>query len=249
MGGIRAGKFQMPLVQVNMAKNFDEWRDALRRFFGPGQNFVYADVDGNIGYQATGLLPVRSYDGGVLLDGASGQQEWNGFIPFDDLPRFYNPPEGRVVTANQNPFPAEWKYQVSGDFDPGYRARQIHALLESREGWSPQGMMTVQKDVYSASMKRLGNAVVRAYDAKRPGNPDEATRDAVDALRNWNGQMEKGTPAPMVGALMYQQIRTALVDRIGVKNVEYTSAIGTPSSTVFSSSVQSSGSQTGMQRF
>ncbi len=67
---------------------------------------------------------------------------------------------------------------------------------------------------------------MRAYDARRPGNPDEATRDAIDALRNWNGQMEKGTPAPMVGALMYQQIRTALVDRVGVKNVEYTSAIG-----------------------
>ena len=69
-------------------------------------------------------------------------------------------------------------------------------LSSGRAKAGPLGMMGIQKDVYSASMRRLGNAVVRAYYAKKPQNPDEATRDAVDVLRNWNGQMEKGTPAP-----------------------------------------------------
>ena len=220
------GKFEVPLVQLDMAQNFSEFRAALRRFYGPGQNFVYADVDGNIGYQATGLLPIRNgFDGGVVLDGSSGQQEWNGFVPFDDLPTALNPTDGRVVTANQNPFPEDWKYAVSGDFDPGFRARQIRALLTSHEGWKPEDLIKVQKDVYSAFMDHLARATVRAYDAKKPSGAEEATRDAIDVLRTWNGQMEKGTAAPMVVSLVYQQVRIALAERVGPKASEYSSAV------------------------
>ena len=107
-----------------------------RRYPGPGQNFVYADVDGNIGYQAAGMLPIRkNYDGDVPVDGASGDFEWDGFIPFDQLPSFYNPPRGWIVTANQNPFPENYPYprerrfwravSLERDSGPAARARLV----------------------------------------------------------------------------------------------------------------------------
>ena len=95
----------------------------MTRFPGPGQNFVYADVDGNIGYQVAGRLPIRkNYDGDVPVDGSSGEYEWEGFIPFEQLPPFYNPPQGWIITANQNPFPANYPYRVHGDFAAPFRA-------------------------------------------------------------------------------------------------------------------------------
>jgi len=109
--------FQFPFPQLNRAGNWQEFTAALARFPGPGQNFVYADVDGNIGYHATGLLPIRkNYAGDVPVDGSSGNFEWQGFIPFDELPSFYNPPRGVIVTANQNPFPPDYAYTVNGNF-------------------------------------------------------------------------------------------------------------------------------------
>ena len=89
---------------------------------------MYADVDGNIGYHATGMLPIRSgYNGDVSVDGSSGQFEWTGFIPFDELPAFYNPPQGLIVTANQNPFPKGVEY-------PGSMAGSRRNIVPIRSG-------------------------------------------------------------------------------------------------------------------
>src|SRR6202011_789615 len=109
------GSFQFPFLDLNRAGNWQEFTAALARFPGPGQNFVYADVGGNIGYHAAGRLPIRkSYDGDVPADGSSGDYEWQGYIPFEELPSSYNPPSGWIVTANQNPFPQDYPYRVHG---------------------------------------------------------------------------------------------------------------------------------------
>jgi penicillin G amidase len=210
------GGFDFPFFQLNAAQNWTEFRAALQRFPGPAQNFVYADVDGNIGYQVAGRLPLRrTFDGDVPVDGASGEFEWDGYIPFEDLPTSFNPPSGMIVTANQNPFPPDYKYRVSGDFGPAYRAVQIRALLSARKGWRPEDMLAIQKDVYSAFSHFLARELVRAYDAR--GRRNEQLRDAAEILRGWNGQMEKGLPAPLVVTLAYQQVRRALADRASPK--------------------------------
>jgi penicillin amidase len=112
-----------------------------------------------------------------------------------------------VITANQNPFPVEWKYPVHGDFDPGYRALQIRSLLTARQGWKPEDMVVVQKDVYSPFLHALSQEVVRAA-----GSRQEMT-EAVGQLRNWNGQVEKGLAAPMIMQLFYQEMRRRLAER------------------------------------
>lgn len=208
-----ADGFQFPFLDIDRARNWTEFTAALSRFPGPGQNFVYADVDGNIGYHASGRLPIRlsGCRGDLPADGAAGDCEWQGYIPFDDLPQFYNPAPGLIVTANQNPFPADYKYTVSGNFSAHYRSNSIRALLHTREKWKPAEMLAIEKDVYSPLSSFLAQQAVAAFDASKNSNPQ--LKDAVDALRRWNGQMEKGTAAPMIAALLYTELQKAAANR------------------------------------
>ncbi len=206
------GIFQFPLLDINRARNWTEFVAGLSRFPGPAQNFTYADVDGNIGYHAAGRLPIRTtYDGTVPVDGASAKFEWQGFIPFDRLPSFFNPSAGWIITANQNPFPPDYPYAVNGVFAAPYRSWQIRALLSAHEHWKPEDMLTVQKDVYSGFSQFLARQVVAAYDRKRPAGA--ALADAAGILRGWNGQMEIGMAAPMLMRLVYERVRDAFADR------------------------------------
>ncbi len=211
MRWLPAEEFQFPLLDLNRARNWREFTAALARYSWPALSFVYADTDGNIGYQAAGRLPIRgNYDGDVPADGASGEFEWEGFIPFEQLPSLYNPPSGLLVAANQNPFPAAYPYRVGGRFAAPYRARQIRDLLAARKGWRASEMLAVQKDVYSPFSDFLARQAVAAYGRRGARNP--ALAGAVAVLRSWNGQMEKGAPAGMLVTLLYQHVRKAVAE-------------------------------------
>jgi penicillin amidase len=194
------GSFQFPFPELNRAGNWQEFTRALARYPGPAQNFVYADVDGNIGYHATGLLPIRKgYTGDVPVDGSSGENEWQGFIPFDRLPAFYNPPAGVIVTANQNPFPPDYAYAVNGNFASHYRSRQIRNLLMARNGWRAEDMLTVQKDVYSSFFQYLAQAIVQATHGRHKAQPGElaqaGNRPAIAARLEWPDGQGRGRAA------------------------------------------------------
>ena len=204
------GNFQFPFLDVDRARNWQEFTQAIARFAGPAQNFVYGDVDGNIGYHASGKLPIRKgFTGDVPVDGASGDFEWQGYLPFDELPASFNPPGGLIVTANQNPFPRDYKYAVNGIFAPQYRSNQIRNMLAGRNGLKPHDTLVVQKDVYSGFCRYLAGAIVAAYD-RRGGRKGLA--EAVKLLRNWNGQMDKDHPEPLVISLAYLHFRRAMAD-------------------------------------
>jgi penicillin amidase len=123
------------VLNINLARNWDEFRAAARDFSVPAQNLVYADVDGNIGYQMPGLIPVRmGGDGTLPVPGWTGENEWTGYIPFEELPSVFNPPQGYLVTANNRVIGAEYPYWISSDWDYGYRARRIVELIEAAPG-------------------------------------------------------------------------------------------------------------------
>jgi penicillin G amidase len=205
------GTFQFPFLELDRAHNWQEFTKALRRFPGPAQNFVYGDVDGNIGYHAAGMLPIRKgYAGDVPVDGASGNFEWQGIIPFDQLPASFNPADGLIVSANQNPFPPDYPYPVNGNFASHYRSRQIRNMLAGRNGLRPEDTLAVQKDVYSAFSHFLAQSVVTAYDRRGKGRADFA--DAVALLRTWNGQMDKDQAAPLIVSLLFQHLRRAVAE-------------------------------------
>jgi penicillin amidase len=205
------GIFQFPILEIDHARNWQEFTAALSRFPGPGSNFVYADVDGNIGYHAAGKLPIRKgWLGDLPVDGASGNFEWQGFVPFEQLPAAFNPPAGMIVTANQNPVPPDYPYPVSGNFAPHFRSTQIRAMLSARSGWRPQEMLTVQKDVYSDFAHFLAQAVVAAYDKRKATNP--SLTGAIALLRGWDGQMDYHEAAPLIATLVYQHLRRAVAE-------------------------------------
>lgn len=221
------GFYQFPMVELNRASSWQEFRNALRRYPGPPQNFIYADQAGNIGYQAAGILPIRDgFDGDVPVEGPSGQLEWKGTIPFDDLPSAWNPQQGWIVSANQNPFPSGYKYPVNGYFAPHYRANQIRDRLVKREKWDAIEMVSVQRDVYSPASNFLSRELTRVGASKGSKNPLLA--EANTLLKSWNGQMEAGSPAAAIVTLAFQHLRKAIVERAApAKGSLYDTSIGT----------------------
>ena len=220
--------FGFPLLKLDQAHDWNEFRSALSEFWGPAQNFIYADRAGNIGYQAAGRVPIRrNFDGSMPVDGTSGRFEWDGYIPYEQMPSIYNPAPGIVATANQNPFPPGFPYQVSGSFADKYRIEQIHALLNkkisAKSKLSVQNMLDIQKDVYSAYDKFLAEQIVRLHPSK-----SEAEREAVDILRRWNGQMDKDQAAPFITELLNTELSTnlprLLLRAAAFKNTKATSA-------------------------
>jgi penicillin amidase len=219
------GGFQFPFADLNRARDWQQFNAAIQRMPGPGSNFVYADVEGNIGYHAAGMLPVRrSFNGDLPVDGASGEYEWDGFIPYEELPSAYNPPSGMIVSANQNPFPSAYPHRVTGDFAPNFRAQQIRAALSRRGQWKPEEMLVIQKDVYASFSHSLAKQLVAAYDKRKASNP--ALAGAVDVLRGWDGQMDKDAAAPLIVTMAFQQLRSAIADAASPKKGEvYTAQV------------------------
>jgi penicillin G amidase len=207
-------------LDIDRARNWDDFKRAIARFGGPGQNFVYADVDGNIGYHAAGKLPIRrDYFGDTPVDGSSGSFEWQGFIPFDELPQAWNPPDGFVVSANQNPFPPDYPYHVSGPFAPPYRSRQILDMLRaSGNRITPADGLRIQKDVYSGFHKFLARQFASAWSEGKGSS--QAFTDAIAMLRNWDGQMDQERAEPLIVTLAYQYLRKAIAERAAPGNGE-----------------------------
>jgi penicillin amidase len=211
------GIMQYPILDIDRAANWQEFTTALARFPGPGSNFVYADSNGNIGYHAAGMLPKRrGFTGDVPVDGSSGQFEWDGYIPFNELPSVFNPPSGVIVTANQNPFPSNYPYPVNGNFASPYRVRQIRDLLCAHNGWRAADMLTVQKDVYSGFEKFIAQQIVAAYDRRKAQDP--ALDGAIALLRSWNGQMDKDAAAPLIADLAFRHLRVAVAENAAPGN-------------------------------
>jgi penicillin G amidase len=121
------------VLNINRAQNWEEFREALKDWDVPSQNFVYADVEGNIGYQMPGKVPIRAGgDGSLPAPGWTDEYQWTGYIPFEELPHVYNPPEGYIVTANNAVVDESYPYFISLDWDRGFRARRIVELIEGR---------------------------------------------------------------------------------------------------------------------
>ena len=159
LDGGGAGDSQFPFLELNRAGNWKEFTAALARFPARDKTSSMPTSTGTSDITRRACFrSARTSTATCRLDGSTGDFEWDGFIPFDQLPAFYNPPRGWIVTANQNPFPENYPYRVNGEFGAPYRSRQIRDRLLARAGWKPQEMLDVQKDVYSAFSSFLAHA-------------------------------------------------------------------------------------------
>ncbi|HEU5204189.1 MAG TPA: penicillin acylase family protein [Candidatus Limnocylindrales bacterium] len=176
------------ILGLNTASDFDEFRASLSQYGSPSQNFVYADVDGHIGYQFPGSIPIRGGDptGDRPRPGDDGSSEWTGLIPFEELPWQLDPAEGTIVTANNAAVDAGYPYHVASDWDPGYRAERIgdQLLARGEDGLSFDDMTELQLDT----------ALPRAQDAvtwllpMAPSTDDG--RVVLERILDWDGRCE-----------------------------------------------------------
>jgi penicillin amidase len=204
------------LFDVDSAQNWEEFRRAFSQFDAPGQNVVYADVDGNIGYQATGKVPIRAAgDGGLPENGSDNAHEWIGSIPFEKLPSVYNPPSGIIATANGRITPDGYPYSISTEWEAPWRAARIYRVLESGKKFSAADMLSLQTDIYSEADRFFAERFVYAVDHAR--NPSPRGKQAAELMRGWDGRMTADSPAPTLAYRARRELTRLLLEpKLGV---------------------------------
>lgn len=201
----------IPFFDVNMAQNWDEFTKAFSQFDAPGQNVVYADVDGNIGYHTTGKVPIRTAgDGSLPVSGADNAHEWTSYIPFDKLPSIYNPPSGIIATANGRITPDNYPYPVSMEWEAPWRTERIYHVLESGRQFSATDMLALQNDTLSEAIQFAAERFVYAVD--HAARPSARARQAADLMRSWDGRMQASSAAPTVAENSVRELRRLLLE-------------------------------------
>jgi penicillin G amidase len=196
-------------LKIDRARNWQEFTEAIRQFTGPQQNMVYADVEGNIAYYAPGWVPIRaSGDGSLPVRGDTDEQEWLGYVPFEDLPHSYNPPGGIIVTANSRVVPDGYPYFLTHTWAAPWRTARIFQMLEAGANFDVESMLRIDMDVHSLEDIDLAHEVLKAAGARPPDNPE--VRFAVNALRDWDGNATADSKA----TLICEVTRSILLDRI-----------------------------------
>ncbi len=200
---------------LNKAGNWREFRDALRHFALPAQNFVYADVDGNIGYRTGGVLPIRNSKGPTLpFSGQNDDNDWRGFVPFERMPELLNPPQGYIATANNKIISDAYPYAISFHWEPPWRSMRINELLRKQEKLSVQDMQRIQTDVDSHHAREIVPLILEAYRGRDSLN--RQTTEGLTYLRNWDFQMKKEDVATtLFQSFFVSVIRNTLEDEMG----------------------------------
>jgi penicillin G amidase len=187
----------IPLFDLDSAQNWQQFRQALSTFATPSQNVVYGDVDGNIGYQPMGFVPVRlSGDGAMPVSGADGKHDWNGYLSFDKMPSLYNPPSGIIATANSKITPEGYPYELATQWFPPYRVERIYHLLESGDRLGPADMLALQTDITSEYDRFFAEHFVYAVD--HSSNASDRAREAAAVMRGFDGRMLADSAAPTI---------------------------------------------------
>jgi len=201
----------MPFFDVDTAQNWDEFRKAFSQLDAPGQNVVYADVDGNIGYQTTGYVPIRaSGDGSLPVSGADDAHEWTSYIPFDKLPSIYNPESGVIATANGRITPDGYPYSIGVEWEAPWRTARIYHVLESGRKFAASDMLALENDVQSENDLFAAERFVYAVD--HAAKPSERAKQAADLMRNWDGRMLAAAAAPTLAVRSAQELTRLLLE-------------------------------------
>jgi penicillin amidase len=181
------------ILAVNRAQRWTEFLAALGNWHAPMQNIVYADIDGNIGFVAPGLIPLRKAGKGWLPSpGWTGEYDWNGFAPFSSLPQALNPPSGQIVNANNRIVPDDFPVFITRDWDSAYRARRIRELLDATKRHDTVTAEAMLADVVSIFARELRPHLA----AVTPRN--ELSRRALSMLANWDGAVSRDRPEPLI---------------------------------------------------
>ncbi len=203
---LRAGQAARGALRLNRAQNWSEFRTALSDW-DLAVNLVYADHEGNIGYQLCGHVPRRETGSGLLPNpGWDERYDWKGYLPFDELPNAFNPPEGYVVSANNRVVGNDYPHVLSRDWCDGFRAMRIENQLRSRDKHTLDDLAAMQSDFYSEAARQI----CEAYADLEPVPGDPLTTRALEHLRRWDYRLT----AESVAAAIYAAVRRQLLRNV-----------------------------------
>jgi penicillin amidase len=202
---------RIPFFDIDSAQNWVEFTKAFSQLDAPGQNVVYADVDGNIGYHATGKVPIRAAgDGSLPVSGTDDTHEWTSYIAFDKLPNIYNPPSGIIATANGRIAPDNYPNSISMEWEAPWRTARIYHILESGRKFSVADMLGLETDVHSEIDLFASERFVYAVD--HSSKPSPRARQAADLMRGWDGRMLASSAAPTITEASLRELRRLLLE-------------------------------------
>jgi penicillin amidase len=196
---------------IDHARNWEEFVAAVRLFLAPAQNFLYADVDGHIGYTASGAIPIRPRADGLRPVAGSGEDDWSGYVPFDDLPRTLDPPRGYLVTANDRVASERYPYAISRDWPEPYRARRITERILAQPKLGVADVRSIQLDRVSLQATTLLPLLLDTQPT------DAASGDALARLHAWNREFAPDSPAAAIYAAWYAGLARMPRDELGDK--------------------------------
>jgi penicillin amidase len=196
------------MMEINYAKNWEEFTAALKNFVVPSQNFVYADTAGNIGYYVPGNIPIRHWDSSLPVPDDSAHQ-WDGFIPFEKLPHVFNPPEGYIVSANNRVASEHYPYYLTFRWrDPDFRAKRIEELLHENGQLDIPKFEKIRLDTVSLLWKSISPLLLKAKPL------DQNSQQALDVLKNWDGDSKLDSQQKTIFAYWYRELETITPDFI-----------------------------------
>ncbi len=187
---------------LNHAKDWQDFKQALSYHKAPGINVLYGDNKGNIGYYAAGAIPIRAHKGDGLfpMDGTSGDFEWQGYVPFEQQPNCFNPPNGFIASANNKIIGQEYPYYISQYWEPNDRVDRITELIQQKPKLSLQDHQRMQMDTLSNAAKKLFPFLLAAYKNKS-SNLTKLETQALEIMKKW----DYNQPVHSVAASIYNK--------------------------------------------
>jgi penicillin G amidase len=195
------------LLPMLRAQSADDIEESMRPWVDPGNNFLFADVHGNIGYLTRGQVPLRSMANAWLpVPGWTGEHEWQGMIPFAEMPRVRNPETGFIVTANNRIVGDEYPHYLAIDYSPGYRARRILERLDSLPQVDGPAMAAIHADRVSIPGREFVQLLARVE------TQDDLSGQAKALLQQWDGGMEATSAAATIYAVFREFLLRSVIE-------------------------------------
>ena len=198
----------MASLRMDQAKTWEEFRAACNYSNIPGENMVWADAGGNIGWQAVGVAPIRPNSSGLVPVPGDGRYDWAGYLPIIQKPHAYNPPDGYIATANNNLTPETFPFRnaVGWTWADPYRFARIAEVLGSGRRVSMMDMMRLQTDYTSIPARSLVPMLASLASA------DPATERARQSLVAWNYMLDKSSVPASIYEAWYRALTTSVTN-------------------------------------
>jgi penicillin G amidase len=208
---------------LNRASNWDEFRSAISTFRSASQNFAYADVDGNIGINTGGGIPIRKGNGTLVRNGETEEFDWKGYVPFEQLPSSFNPETGFVSSANNKTVSDSYPYYIGSEFALPYRINRIRQMLTEKEVYGIEDFKRMVLDQHSDYASLLIPQLLKAVDKAGVLTPSE--QFAINSFGRWDYDMNKDLSAPTIFEFFRESLgKNLLSDELGdiYKNISTT---------------------------